>query len=440
MKSTQFMLRGLKQLLWMGVDAQSFLPKTLSQDRTMKAEPFKRLFLLLILILGSFRISFAAGCDQTLGPGANVRSAIASAAGGSNVCLNAGSYGNVTIDNIVKPSEVTVQSTSGNTATIKLIVLRSERLKFQNLTISGMEIHNQAKNITVSGSTFKGQLLMNLGGNGGSNYGNANILIDGNSFDNISVCSNCYEGRVQIISSLPSGVTISNNHFGGPGESDGIQNSANGVVIGPGNVFDGIKQGSYGRHVDTIQGYGQSHTTITGNYFVNNDIQIMMPDGGNTEIITNNVFIASPGNNGIQLGTHTNDSFIHNTVKNITVNMDKKVENSTPSKNVAARNNVMISSEFKTLDSGGNAACSNCTFEHNLFNSSGNAKGVNNIIGTPTFIGGTSPTTWAGHHLTSSSPGYQAATDGEDMGSNSFGPGTPPPVAVLAAPTNLRVN
>ena len=402
----------------------------------MKTHYIKTPLLLSLLLLGPIRISLAA-CNQTLSAGANVASVISSAAGGTTICLNSGNYGNISLSNIVKSSDVTLQSVSGNAASVNVSINGSNRITLQNLTISGLNIDGSAsKNITIRGSTFAGQAVLRMDGNS-----NANILIDDNTFDNISVCSNCFEGRLEVVggSSQPVGVTITNNHFGGPGESDGIQVGSYGVVIGPGNVFDGIKQGNYGRHVDAIQGYGQSHTTITGNYFVNNDIQIMMPDGGNTEIITNNVFIASSGNNGIQLGTHTNGSFIHNTVKNITVNMDKKVENSTPSQNAVGRNNIMINSTFKTVDSGGNAACSNCTFDRNLFNSSGNAKGTNNIIGTPTFIGGTSPTTWAGYQLTSSSLGYQAATDGKDMGATSFGPGTPPP-AVLAAPTNLRVN
>lgn len=403
----------------------------------MKIYRFKEIFLFPIL-LGFSQVSFAA-CTQTLSTGANVASAVSNAANGSTICLNTGNYGNVTLDNIVKTSDVTLQSASGNSATIGLDISRSNHLKISNLTISGMDIHNKAVNITVSGNTFTGQTVINTGINGGSDYGNANILIDNNSFDNISVCANCYEGRLQVMSgSLPTGVTISNNHFGGPGESDGIQIGAVGVVVGPGNVFDGIIQGNYGRHVDAIQGYGQSHTTITGNFFRNGDTYLMMPDGGNTEQILNNVFDGgSKGNNGIQLGTHINDTFMHNTVKNVAVNMDKKVENSTPSQNAVASNNIMIGTNFKTVDSNGAAACSNCTFDHNLFNSSSNASGTNNIIGTPTFVGGANPTTWAGYQLTSSSIGYRAATDGSDMGPNFFGGA---PSAPLSAPSNLRVN
>ncbi len=397
----------------------------------MKGYDFKKLSLCSILLLGASQVSFAA-CDQTLSPGANLASAISSAAAGTTICLNSGSYSGVTLANIVKTSDVIVQSVSGNTASISLTINGSNRLKFQNLTISGLEITGSAtKNITIRGSTFTGQAVLRMDGNS-----NANILIDGNTFDNISVCSNCYEGRLQVQGgNNPVGVAITNNHFGGPGESDGIQLGAPGVVIGPGNVFDGIKQLNYGRHVDAIQGYGQSYTTITGNYFINNDIQIMMPDGGNTETITNNVFIASSGNNGIQLGTHRNDTFSHNTVKNITVNMDKKVENSTPSQDAIARNNIMINSIFKTVDSAGNAACSNCTFEYNLFSSSGNASGTKNIIGSPTFVGGSSPTTWVGYQLTSTSLGYKSASDGQDMGTNFYGIGTP---SVIAPASYLR--
>lgn len=390
----------------------------------------------LILFVGVSQLSFGA-CDQTLSPGANVTSAISAASPGQTICLNSGSYGSVSLPNIAKTSYVTVQSVSGKSASLALNINGSNRLKFQNLTISSLDIGGSAtKNITVSGSTFTGQAVLRMDGNS-----NANILLDSNTFDNISVCSNCYEGRLEVIGGTnPVGVTVSNNHFGGPGESDGIQIGAPGVVIGPGNVFDGIKQLNYGRHVDAIQGYGQSYTTITGNYFVNNDIQIMMPDGGKSENINNNVFIAAnAGNNGIQLGTHTDGIFSHNTVKNITVNMDKKVENSTPSKNAVARNNIMINSFFKTVDSAGNAACSNCTFEFNLSTNAG-AYGTNSLIGTPTFVGGSNPSTWGGYQLTSTSLGYRAASDGQDMGATLFGTGTAVGAssAILEPPSNLK--
>ncbi|MGZ3742924.1 MAG: right-handed parallel beta-helix repeat-containing protein [Pseudobdellovibrionaceae bacterium] len=381
-----------------------------------------------------------AVCDQTLSTGANVATAVASAAAGSTVCLNSGDYGTVSLTNIAKSTPVTLQSTSGRTAVISLNITQSSFLILRSMTISGLALSYQATHITVSNNTFTGQFLINMGGNGG-NYGNANILIDGNSFDNISVCPECYEGRLQIISDLPSGVTVSNNHFGGPGESDGINNGAYGVVIGPGNVFDGIIQGNYGRHVDAYQGYGQSHTTIKGNYFINGESYIMAPDGGDTELFSDNIFIGDGGAR-IQLGSHINDVFSHNTVFNISVHIDKRMEVTTKSANAVVKNNIMINSDFNTTDSGGVESCTNCTFDHNLFSTSGNARGTNNLIGLPTFLGGGQPSTWAGYQLSSSSLGSKAATDGQDMGTNYYGSGTlisPSPVPALAAPKNLRI-
>jgi hypothetical protein len=376
-------------------------------------------------------VSAHAACTQTLSPGANVISAVSNAAAGSAICLNAGSYGSITLDSISKTSDVVLRSVTGNTAIIDLDVSRSSHLNFQNLTINGLYLHNRATNITVSGSTFTGQALLNLGINGGASYGNANIVIDGNSFDAISVCANCYEGRVQVISdNTPSGVTISNNHFGGPGESDGIQLGAYGVVVGPGNVFDGIVQGNYGRHVDALQGYGQSHTTITGNYFLNGDTYLMMPDGGDSEIITHNVF--APGTSygqKIQLGSHLNDVFSHNTVKGLDLSISRKQELTQNSVNALFRDNLFVNSGISTgvSDHPGVSGCTNCTFDHNQFDTSGNASGTNNLIGLPTFTGGTNPTTWTGYQLTAASIGHAAATDGKDMGANLFGTGSTPP-------------
>ena len=343
---------------------------------------------------------------------------MSSAPAGSTICLNTGSYGSQSFNGIVKSSTVTVRSTEGQGAVISLSIGgTTSGLRFDKLSIGSSGIQGTAKNITISGSRFTNQLVIRMDA-----VANANIVIDGNTFDGISVCSSCYEGRLQVNGgAYPIGVKVTRNHFGGGGESDGIQIGAPGVVVGPGNVFDGIRQGSYGRHVDAIQGYGQSKTTITGNYFRNCDAFLMFPDGGTAEMINNNVFDGGSGNNGIQLGSHIGDVFEHNTVRNVAVNMDKKVESTKMSQNIIGRNNVMIGTTFKTVDSAGNAACSNCTFDHNLFTSSGSVKGTASIVGTPAFVGGSAPTSWAGWQLAPSSPGFGAASDGKDMGAIYFG-------------------
>ncbi|MGZ3808717.1 MAG: hypothetical protein ACXVCE_11575, partial [Bacteriovorax sp.] len=172
---------------------------------------FAQLF--FFIIGAALSQSALATCDQTLNPGANVASAISSAANDSTICLNAGDYGSLNLVNIVKSSDVILKSSSGNTATVSISIAGSSHLKFQNLTISGMSISGSAtKNITAAGNIFTNQFYVDT-----TNFNNNNILIDGNTFDGISVCTNCAEGRLQISwgggpGTVPAGVTVTNNH------------------------------------------------------------------------------------------------------------------------------------------------------------------------------------------------------------------------------------
>lgn len=289
------------------------------------------------------------------------------------------------------------------------------------------------KNITVANNSFTGQFLV-IGS--GSSTALANILIDGNTFDGINVCSNCFEGRLQLYDA--GGVTVSNNHFGGGGESDGIQWGGYGGTVGPGNVFDGIIQGSYGRHVDAIQQYGQvDHHTITGNYFNNNTIYIGAYDGGANITISNNVFGPNSGSGQpMQFGAIQGLNFTHNTVKGDGYVVAQGAKSGMP-KNINAvyKNNLFAGTRI--ADTGDQPGCaSGCVYDRNIFSSSSDARGTNTLIGTPIFVGGLNPTTFSGYQLTPSSLGYKAGSDGNDIGIIFTGP-LP---LVLAAPKNLRLN
>ncbi|MGZ3795351.1 MAG: hypothetical protein ACXVB1_03255, partial [Pseudobdellovibrionaceae bacterium] len=242
---------------------------------------------------------------------------------------------------------------------------------------------------------------------------------------------------------------ISNNFIGGSGSSgssDGIDvlGQATNVTIGPGNVFSDILQSKCpNSHCDSIQLYGAGpNTVITGNYFYNDDTFIMAPDGSDYVVVTNNVFDGSSINYAgkIQLGSANNPRFEHNTVINTNVGLNSKIGN-TATVNAIARNNIMTNGRFDTTYGSG---CSNCTITSNLFYSSGDAGGTNNLIGIPTYVGGASPTTQAGWQLTSTSLGYKAALDGLDMGTTYYGSGPltvpTPSSSSLAPPSNLRLN
>lgn len=376
------------------------------------------IFAALFASVGAYFLvsSFAAtpSCTTTVSTmtASAVQSAISGAAAGSTVCLSSGTYsGTTTLNSVSKASDVIIQSATGKGAIVDVIVNSSNHLVFQNLTLNGFGIAGStSKNLSVLDSTFTGQMSIDTQG-----MANSNILIDGNTFDGIDACGDCQEGRLTIgqypAGNTPVGVTISNNHFGGAGQSDGVQDGAYGVIIKD-NIFDGVIQASgYTRHIDSLQLYGQSHTTVTGNYFANFTTAIMAPDGGDTEIIDNNVFI-SPTNGGsaIQFGHHSNTTFRHNVVKGTDVFSFVGNGDSDPNNHVIMQDNVMINASFNA------DGCVSCTINHNLYNSSGGASGSNSIIGAPIFVGGSTPANYAGYVLATNSPGHNAASDGTDVG------------------------
>ncbi len=403
----------------------------------MKRYCFK-MYIVCAILLGSSELALAA-CNQTLAPGAALASAISSAAAGSTICLNSGSYGNVSLGTFTKSPPVIVQAVTPRGPTMGLsIQAAANGVTFDGITFSGgiWIAGSGNRNIIIKSSDFgTKQFVIQSSG-----FNNNNILIDNNTFGAFNA-SGGYEGRLEVAGgSMPVGVTITNNTFGPGGCSDGVQIAARGVVIGPGNTFTGIVQGNCAAHVDAIQGYGQSYTTVTGNHFINNSVDLGFYDGGTSEIFTNNV-IQNDSNNyqSIQCGTIAGPLFEHNTLKNSTVSFNGKPENG-PSTNLLLRNNILLGSSGVSLKQNGTPACTNCTVTNNLFQTSSISSGSSNLIGMPTFVGGSLPNTWAGYQLNSGSLGENAGTDGKDMGINGSGPvggpsgGTPPP-----APTNLQV-
>jgi hypothetical protein len=392
----------------------------------------KYLFILSALCSGG---AFAQTCTTTISPGTNLASAVSSAAAGSTICLNSGNWGATSLSGIVKTSYVTVRSTTGVGAiVVPTITGGTQFVRLSSLTIAGAAINGaNTKHIAVTNSVFTQKMDINTIG-----FNNNDILIDGNTFNSIGSGGGT-EGRLNVYwpggpGTVAAGVTVSNNTFDKGGCSDGIQLGAYGVVVGPGNYFGSLPQGSCTEHVDAIQGYGQSHSVIRGNYFVRPRVCLGFYDGGAAEVFENNVFVGN-GADGTQcvidLGSLTSTSFKHNTLHNVSPRVGGI--NSSAGGSGTYTENIMISSSFNGGPSG---SCTSCSFTHNLFSSGGN--GTNNLTGTPTFIGGSLPTTLAGWQLASSSIGYRAALDATDMGAL-IGATTAPAPVTLTPPSSLRV-
>jgi Right handed beta helix region/Bacterial Ig domain len=209
----------------------------------------------------------------------------------------------------------------------------------------------------------------------------------------------------------PSGVTISNSVFSG-GNSDGVQitGMANGVVVGPGNEFSNLAQSS-SVHTDSIQLYGASDTTITGNYIHDAAEGIMAPDGGDSGFlhIENNVF-SRIGQQGVYLGFKPGLVLNHNTFAAGVMLHDDPAKGGNATVGAIIKNNILLNGVAKQNLMGNAIAVE----DYNLLAGGSGAHDIK--AGKPTFAAGAAPTTFAGWLLAPGSLGAKAADDGADMG------------------------
>ena len=375
-----------------------------------------------LLLLGSS----LAKADQTLNPGDNVASSLSSAAGGTTVFLNAGSYGTVDLSDIKKSGKVTIASASGNfTASLFLknglnedqsAPAQTQNLKFQNLTIEGIDVIGLA-DVSFVSNKFTGACSLRVS----RSVPNAKILFDGNTFDDIHY--GLWEGRLTVRgydNTQPVGVKIINNHFGNSssavGESDGVQiiGGAYGVEIGPGNEFVGIRQGGFSAHVDPIQLYGSKFTVIRGNYMHGCDTGVMAPDGTDHELIEQNVIDPVDYPYPIIMGSDQGSIIRHNTFPDgpAAWGMRKGIlrigsnEGNPPSTGTVVEDNVLGEVAVQ--------AGSSVSVNFNLI-ANGAAIGSQDIHGLPTYVGG-APVNYVGYALAAGSLGRGNASDGTDRG------------------------
>ena len=331
---------------------------------------------------------------------ANLTSVFNGAKGGDVIALAAGNYGS--FQGGSKGATVTLQPEPGAAVTMSVSFGTADHIKIDGFTLVGAELDN-AHDIALVNCKFTDQLLIY------AKVTSANILIDHDTFDGISVCTNCYEGRVQIIGdATPSGVTVSNSHFGSGGDSDGLQIGADGVQVGPGNEFDHIIQVNYTRHIDPLQFYGETHTFVTGNYFHDNSTGIMSPDGGKGERIENNVFDMSASGYAACACSHIPGLVVrHNTVIGASFRIDdtNNYQPGQPATTATVTDNL-IEGGLSPLYYG------TLVDDYNMIDS---GKGSHDLAWAPHFTGGTHPNTRAGFRLVPGTAGTLKASDGTNI-------------------------
>jgi hypothetical protein len=369
-----------------------------------------------------------AGCTTTIGSG--LQGAIEKAAAGSTICLEAGNYGEIGV-NTSKSSMVTIEPANGVSQSQAVLgftdVKTSSNLTFEGLTIAGGNDGSEsspATHIHWIGDAFTSGLCIQT-----PTSANIDVLVESSTFVDIDTpgCGN--EGRLQVNGdnknvSGTNGVVISHDLFetASPrGCTDGVNitGGASGTVIGPGDEFSGMEQGSCDpEHVDPIQFYGGPDTTVTGDYFHANSDGIMSPDGnGSPMTVTNNVFDTDGEYpNQIVIGGGGGDVIEHNTFGNGASIRIGSVNVGPTAADETIRNNIITGE----LDLTEGQSSSGWSIEYNLVE--GAMIGSHGIDARPTYLGGGSePSTWAGWQLTSSSPGHDAASNGADVGANYFG-------------------
>jgi hypothetical protein len=392
----------------------------------------------------TLNLATGAGGAATAGPcnlnatTATFAAQLAAATPGQVLCLATGNYGSFA--GVAKASPgVTIAAQSGATPTmfiaIHQLVPVAAFLTFDGITFSGGDLSGPAHDLTFRNSRFSDKLNVYAGANNNacSNcpaMNNNNIVFDNDLFDMSANQSGAggFEGRFNILgNTLPAGVTVRNSKFT-TGCADGIQSvggGGNGYTIGPGNEFFNLKQGSCGPHVDSIQFVGSSSPgpVITGNYFHDDSDGIVAFDNANSATITSNV-IANVDQFAILLAGFDSVSVVsNNTVPNGDIFCGYTHQGNACQAQI--RNNITGDFNQGGTTIAGSTGTNPSFFDYNLCTSSCAipgalptpiSAGAHSLSGTATFVGGASPTTYAGYLLTSGSIGHNAGSDGKDMG------------------------
>jgi hypothetical protein len=369
-------------------------------------------------------------CSKTFTSSTWSASAVQSAGtGGQTLCLSSGTYSDVEFDSYHPSSNVTIQPASGASVNLGRVTLTG----VSNLTVTGFGPTNGSS--TSSGLTIQGQYngpdtnitwsynsMPSAGISINTNpVKNANIQIAHNRF--VGYANAGEQDRLMVnaqngSSACPAGIDISYNLFSG-GESDGTDVDGNscGVQILH-NEYSNIQQGNCGGiHCDAIQDNGGgAQEDIEGNYFHNNSDGLLFDDGNDgPDIVANNVF-DNPTYRCLEGQYGDGTSFTHNTF-DCEVNLANGPQYSS---NITMRDNVFGPSNRAGITYYPNSSC--CSFkvlDYNLHTSGAFdpfSAGSHDAIGSPTYVGGTEPSTYAGWALASGSLGVGKASDGTNMG------------------------
>ena len=312
-----------------------------------------------------------------------------------------------------------------------------------DMETSGDALQNKVLNLTFQNITFPEGSNVVIDGPENSNIAfDYDTFINGNADDSAyPACTNYYSNGAEVYLTYstspittPSGVTVENSTFSSfavdrqanPNPNRALESGAPLTIEH--NVIEGYLDFPSCNHIDGLQLYGggSGNVTFVGNLCYDDFDCIGAFDITRDNTITDNVcYDIEDG--CFELYSDTDSVVSHNTMVlggaggadcftgdcTSDILLDYTNKSSDPASiGGVYENNIGGLSNDGTL----------ATDTNNLFSGAG----APNIDGSPTFVGGASPSTWAGFELAPSSPGHLAATDGTDVGirpSAGFPPG-----------------
>jgi hypothetical protein len=344
-------------------------------------------------------------CTRSATP-STFASQVSAATAGDVICLASGNY-----DTWGGTSKaITVREAEGHTATMGFNFTTGDQgFTVDGVTTPGGSITNGARDITIRNSTFTSHLRFD-------GLANSNILLDHNTHNNIDSPSGAPNARIGLYwgSSTHSGVTIRNSLMRG-GDSDGVHTGVAVNIIG--NEFADICQDGP-NHTDNIQYEGATGGVVRGNYVhaTCTTQGITSYDGNTNGVLIEDNVVDIRRQWGIEWYADTGSIIRHNTLKYYPAGCYAGqscgwIDINRKSTDPAGRDTVVVDNIATaiTVSNGSTVA----QRHHNLVRQ-GAATG--DILGTPVFAGGATPTSYAGFALAPGSPGKNAASDTTDTG------------------------
>lgn len=375
-------------------------------------------------------------CDATVSSTANIEAQLSVSTGSTRtVCITSGTYTSVDLDNVSRTAMVTFTAASGASVTLEGSVDNTDyatidgtagggTMTLRSFSAGNCSTHVQIKNVTFQ-PNYPGLDLSNVSACGVDQA----ILIDNVTMDNVYI-SSTQQGHIQI--SNGRGITISNTSvqgcptdggvaFSECGDAIQITGTSQDITIGPGNVLHILESecnATGGAHCDCMQYFGNLGTGILvqGNWFKNCSFLILNESFPTSATYRNNIFTDIFS---LQVDQHVSGVWEHNTMYNAT-----DVYLCTDGSDVwsSVKSNILINSAFSNRSD----CLENANWTHQLCNdaSSCTNAGTSPQQATPTFVGGSpgSITTCAGWQLASGSAGENNGHDGNDKGTNYYGP------------------